>query len=108
MPHIQREDNQLIQFSTFLEEFLFGGYKGISKLVTYKEVELPEISLENYYDHKIKNIGSLIKHQINEMEEQGWIWDDRNVYWHNPLKLRFVNKLRITDQLETIRKVLSE
>jgi hypothetical protein len=108
MPHINHEDNHLIEFSTFLEEFLFRGNKHISKLVTYKEVELPEISVEGFLDHKIKNIGSIIKHQINEMEEQGWIWDDRNVYWRNPLKLRFVNKLRITDQLEAIRKILSE
>lgn len=108
MPHINSEDNYLIEFSTIIENYLLRGNKNISKLVVYNEIRLPEITIENYYDHKIKNIGGLIKFQINEMEEQGWIWDDRNVYWHNPLKLRFVNKLRITDQLEAIRKVLSE
>jgi hypothetical protein len=98
------EDDHLVAFSTFLENYALRKNKlQLEKLVTYKEVRLPELTIESYQYNSVASIGSDIVKQIRAMTKNDWLWDDRTVHWSNPLKLRFVNKtelLLLVDELK--------
>ena len=99
------EDDHLVAFSTFLENYALRKNRlQLEKLVIYKEVKLPELTIESYQYNNVNQIGPNIVKQIRAMVSENWLWDDRTVYWSNPLKLRFVNKTELLILVDKLKE----